>query len=105
MVDLASTAGVDATTLSRNVRHLERRCLLSAEGGRGRGGKRLTLTGAGRQLVARGLPLWDRAKAELSSRLGDGKLEAVRLAMAELAWAAEASALGTDDREEQVRRI
>jgi DNA-binding MarR family transcriptional regulator len=88
VVGLATEAGVDATTLSRNVRGLEARGLVSAEGGRGRSGKRLSLTGAGRQLLAEAFPVWTAAKAELSRRLGEEKLHAAQHAMAELSEAA-----------------
>ena len=89
LIDLAVGAGVDATTLSRNVQNLEGRGLVHAEGGRGRAGKRLSLTNAGRRLMVDALPAWKRAKEELSRRLGDKKLRTARRVMAELAKAAE----------------
>jgi DNA-binding MarR family transcriptional regulator len=91
LVDLAVSAGVDTTTLSRNVQNLEGRGLVRAEGGRGRAGKRLSLTSSGHGLMADALPVWNWAKAELSRRLGDTKLRTARQAMAELAKAAEMS--------------
>lgn len=91
LVGLAASAGVDATTLSRNVQSMERRELVRAAGGRGRSGKRLALTNSGRRLLAEALPVWGLAKAELSRRLGDQKLRSTRRAMLELAEAAEAS--------------
>lgn len=90
LVDLATSAGVDATTLSRNFRNLEERGLVSAEGGRGRAGKRLSLTRTGRRLMADAFPVWKSARAELSHYLGDKKLRSTRRAMAELAEASEA---------------
>jgi DNA-binding MarR family transcriptional regulator len=93
LVDLAESAGVDATTLSRNVRNLERRGMVRAKGGRGRAGKRLSLTKSGNQLMVDALPAWDRAKEELSRRLGDENVRSIRQAMAELAAAAESSRL------------
>ena len=88
VVELAEEAGVDPTTLSRNVRNLESRSLVRAEGGRGRAGKRLALTASGRRLVVEAFPVWDWAKAELARRMGDEKLGSARQAMAELATAA-----------------
>ncbi|MFB9951846.1 MarR family winged helix-turn-helix transcriptional regulator [Rhizobium puerariae] len=88
VVDLAVGAGVDATTLSRNVQNLEARGLVQAEGGRGRAGKRLNLTHSGRRLMAEALPLWKTAKAELSRRMGDERLRSATRAMAQLARAA-----------------
>ncbi len=89
LIDLAVSAGVDATTLSRNIQNLERRGLVRGEGGRGRAGKRLSLTHAGRRLLVDALPAWRRAKLELSQRLGDQRLRSVKRAMAELANAAQ----------------
>ena len=91
LVDLAISAGVDVTTLSRNVQGMERRELVSASGGRGRKGKRLGLTSSGRRLLAEAMPIWQLAKAELSHRLGDQRLRSTRRAMLALAEAAEAS--------------
>ena len=91
VAELAGRAGVDATTLSRNVQNLETRRLASAEGGRGRAGKRLSLTNSGRRLLLEALPLWERAKTKLSKRMGDRRLQFARQAMAELAEAAEVS--------------
>ncbi|RTZ43229.1 MarR family transcriptional regulator [Candidimonas sp. SYP-B2681] len=91
LVDLANRAGVDPTTLSRNVQNLESRDLIHAEGGRGRAGKRLALTTSGRQLVVDASPVWSRAKAELVLRMGDEKLRSARQAMSELAKAAESA--------------
>jgi DNA-binding MarR family transcriptional regulator len=91
LVELAVSAGVDATTLSRNFQNLEGRGLVCAEGGRGRAGKRLSLTESGRRLMTDALPVWTSAKAQLSRRLGDERLQSTRRAMAELAEAAEAS--------------
>jgi DNA-binding MarR family transcriptional regulator len=90
LVDLAVSAGVDATTLSRNFQNLEGRGLVRAEGGRGRAGKRLGLTSSGRRLMVDAFPVWKWAKAELSRHLGDKRLRSTRRAMAELAKAAEA---------------
>ena len=96
LVDLANKAGVDPTTLSRNVQNLESRDLVSAEGGRGRAGKRLALTACGRQLVVDAFPVWTWAKQELARSMGDEKLHLARQAMAELVKAAESSSCGPD---------
>jgi DNA-binding MarR family transcriptional regulator len=89
VAELAGRAGVDATTLSRNVQNLERRRLARAEGGRGRAGKRLSLTNTGHRLLLEALPAWEQAKRELSKRMGDRRLQSARQSMAELAEAAE----------------
>ena len=89
LVDLAERAGVDPTTLSRNVKNLESRDLVCAEGGRGRAGKRLALTASGRRLLLDAFPVWNWAKTELARRMGDEKLRSARQAMAELSKAVE----------------
>lgn len=91
LVGLADRAGVDPTTLSRSVQNLESRDWISAEGGRGRAGKRLALTPSGRRLVVDALPLWNGAKSELTRRMGEEKLYSANQVMAELAKAAESS--------------
>ena len=91
LVELADKAGVDPTTLSRSVQNLESQDLVCATGGRGRAGKRLTLTTSGRRLVLKALPVWKVAKATLAVQMGDAALEIARQAMAELAKAAESS--------------
>lgn len=88
LVDLAISAGVDATTLSRNVQNLEARGLVRAEGGRGRAGKRLELTESGRSLLTQAFPVWKSAKTKLSRHMGDERLRSATQAMAELAEAA-----------------
>lgn len=84
-VDLALSAGIDTTTLSRNVQNLEARGLVRAEGGRGRAGKRLNLTHSGHCLMRDAFPVWKSAKANLSRQMGNGRLRSVTQAMAELA--------------------
>lgn len=84
VVQLALSAGVDATTLSRNVQHLVTRGLIYTEGGRGRSGKRLSLTDAGQALMTDVVPVWKAAKQKLSHQMGDDRLSSVTEAMAEL---------------------
>ncbi|MBV8603836.1 MAG: winged helix-turn-helix transcriptional regulator [Pelomonas sp.] len=85
VVDLAASAGVDATTLSRSVQALEQRGLVQAVGGRGRAGKRLSLSASGQALMLEAVPVWRRARASLSRRLGQATVQATRQAMKDLA--------------------
>ncbi|HEY4249791.1 MAG TPA: MarR family winged helix-turn-helix transcriptional regulator [Roseomonas sp.] len=70
--DLAVELGMDRTTMTRNLRPLERRGLLGihpdAEDGRVR---RIVLTEAGRALLAQALPHWRAANAAIAARLPD----------------------------------
>lgn len=87
VVQLAKSAGVDATTLSRNVQHLEARGFILTDGGRGRSGKRLNLTNAGQILMTDLVPVWMEAKQELSQKMGGDRLLSAIEAMTELTQA------------------
>jgi len=57
---------IDKTTISRNLKLLERNGWIEAAGDDGRE-RRFTLTGAGRKRLAAAKPEWKRAQAELRS--------------------------------------
>jgi DNA-binding MarR family transcriptional regulator len=92
LAELAARAGVDATTLSRSVKSLERRDLVRGLGGRGRAGKRLVLTDAGRQLMDEAMAVWERARVGLAEALGEEASRVARSVMSKLAASAEAAA-------------
>ena len=69
---------LDESTLARNFTVLERRGLVEAEGGRGRGGKKLTLTRAGKKLHTEGMSIWLQTNKDLSGALGIKDAEAGR---------------------------
>ncbi len=69
---------LDESTLARNFIVLERRELVEAEGGRGRGGKRLALTRAGKKLYAEAMSIWLETNKLLTGRLGVKEAEAGR---------------------------
>lgn len=91
LAELATRAGVDATTLSRSVKSLEARGLVDSEGGRGRAGKRLALTDDGRRLMDESIAAWEHARARLRESLGDDVSQAAASVMARLACAAQAA--------------
>lgn len=92
LAELAARAGVDATTLSRSVKSLERRNLVRNHGGRGRAGKRLVLTVRGRRLMDEAMVAWERARIRLTEALGEGASRVAGRVMSELAVAAQAAA-------------
>lgn len=61
---------LDESTLARNFTVLERRGLIRAEGGRGRGGKQLHLTRAGEKLLGQALVIWLDTNKRLADKLG-----------------------------------
>ena len=89
LAELAARAGVDATTLSRSVVTLERSNLVRSHGGRGRAGKRLTLTDDGHQLMEKLIAVWESAHTELTEALGEDTSHIARSIMSQLAIAAQ----------------
>lgn len=61
---------LDQSTLARNFTVLERRGLVQAEGGRGRGGKSITLTREGAQLAKEAGKIWQATNRQLAVELG-----------------------------------
>ena len=92
LAELAKRAGVDATTLSRNVKSLEQRKLVRSLGALGRAGKRLVLTDEGRRLMDASIVVWDRAKIRLTDILGEESSHAARDVMSRLTRAAQTAA-------------
>jgi DNA-binding MarR family transcriptional regulator len=84
---LAEEVGVEPSAVLRNLRVLEERGLVEGEGGRGRTGRRLRLTPAGRRLIAGSLPAWRKAQADLAALLGD-RADETREALVRLEQAA-----------------
>ncbi len=89
VAELAARAGVDATTLSRSVKSLERSNLVRDSGGRGRAGKRLALTDDGRHLLQEAMVAWENARSRLAEAVGEEVLRAAGSGMARLAVAAQ----------------
>lgn len=75
---LAERLDLDASALTRNVQILERRGLVAAQGGRGRGGKRLALTDDGAALLDRGVASWQAAHAAIVAEMGGEDALALR---------------------------
>ena len=72
MGEVASLLAMDRTTLTANLKPLERRGLLAvAPDGADRRSRRLELTEPGRALLARALPAWERTQAEGERLLAD----------------------------------
>jgi len=80
---------IDESTLARNFAVMERRGLIAAEGGRGRGGKHLSLTPAGKQLLVEAGRIWLATNRELARELGAEEAAAGRKFLLALGAAAE----------------
>jgi len=67
---LADATVTDRTTLTRNLRLLEKRGLLRIQAGDDRREREVTLTDRGRAALFRGFPLWQEAQARVVQGLG-----------------------------------
>jgi len=75
VTELADTLFIDRTTLTRNLRPLERRGLLSIEVARDRRVKMIALTDVGRDLLARAYSAWVVTQREVAEGLGPDRLQ------------------------------
>jgi DNA-binding MarR family transcriptional regulator len=80
---------LDESTMARNFNVLERRGLMQAEGGRGRGGKRVSLTPEGRALYDEVLRVWRKTNQKIAHMLGSQQSADGQAFLKELAAASE----------------
>jgi DNA-binding MarR family transcriptional regulator len=64
---------MDRTTLTRNLRPLERRGWVRIEPGDDRRERTLSLTRSGRAALGRAMPLWQQAQARVLAQIGDAR--------------------------------
>jgi DNA-binding MarR family transcriptional regulator len=67
---LAQELFVDQTTLTRNLKLLEKRGLVAIEPGEDRRVKWVSLTAEGQTILVEALPLWEQAQAEVKCHFG-----------------------------------
>lgn len=67
---LAEDLVLDRTTLTRNLKPLERRGLIKVSAGVDQRERTVSLTAKGRETLERALPLWQHAQAMMQKRLG-----------------------------------
>lgn len=70
---LAQELFTDQTTLTRNLKLLEKRGLVAVEPGSDRRVKLVSLTAEGQAVLAQALPLWEQAQAEVRQHFGQQK--------------------------------
>lgn len=76
---VASLLAMDRTTLTANLKPLERRGLVAARADPAdRRARLLCLTDEGRRLLAAALPVWKRTHEEVDARLDDGSSSRLR---------------------------
>jgi DNA-binding MarR family transcriptional regulator len=87
---LADFLGMDRTTLTRNLRPLEREGLISVGPEGWRRSRTLEITRKGQSRLHEALPLWGRAQDDLRQKLGDQDWTGVRHSLDRLIRAARA---------------
>jgi DNA-binding MarR family transcriptional regulator len=82
--DLEGALAMDQTTLTRNLALLARDGLVTVVARPSGREKAWGLTPAGAQLLAKALPLWEKAQAEIHSRLGMERTQVLHASVFEL---------------------
>ena len=94
--DLGNTMGMDRTTVTRNVRLLERMGYLRIEPGRDRRTRMLRVTTRGRTAVDKAEPYWKKAQTIVTDGLGGERWKRLR---SELAAITEVGRQGLQEKE------
>ena len=87
---LSEDLDLDRTTLARNLNPLERDGLIVLAAGADRRVTEVRLTAKGRKALAKALPLWQKAQADVERRFAAGKLEQLRVIAADAVQVASA---------------
>ncbi len=77
LAQLAQGLGMDRTTLSRNLRVLERKGLVAMETGEDRRQHQVKITPAGQKALQQALPLWQQAQERVVGGLGQERWTAL----------------------------
>jgi DNA-binding MarR family transcriptional regulator len=77
MRTLAERLGVDRTTLTRNLKPLEREGLVESAAGDDQRVRLVRMTAKGRRVLEKALPLWEKAQHQVVAKLGQAKWEAL----------------------------
>lgn len=85
ITEMAERLGMERTTLTRNLRPLERRGVLALSPEGYRRVRTATITPAGQALVAQALPLWRQAQETLRAQLGSETWDALGQGLQQLA--------------------
>jgi DNA-binding MarR family transcriptional regulator len=88
---LAKVMSMDRTTLTRNLRPLEKQELLQIAPGEDRRERQLTLTARGQQLLTKAIPHWEKAQTRVSASFGQERLQRLYGELADLRAVSRAS--------------
>ena len=78
MTELAELMAMDRTTLTRNLRPLEKEALAAVTPGADRRTRSVALTAAGRSRLEQALPAWRQAQAYMAEQLGAAQWRSLR---------------------------
>jgi DNA-binding MarR family transcriptional regulator len=81
---LAEELFADQTTITRNLKLLEKRGLVAIEPGSDRRVKLVSLTDEGLTILAQALPLWEKAQTEAQEQFGQQKWQALLSLLSDL---------------------
>jgi DNA-binding MarR family transcriptional regulator len=96
---LAGRLNTDPSTVVRLALALQKRGLLTSDKGRGRNGKRLKLTAAGRALLKKAMAVWQRTHDMIAGELGDREMQRLLAGLAKLEACALKIESGLQNRE------
>ena len=71
---MAERMTTDRTTLTRNLKPLQRRGLIKLVPGEDRRERHVVITGPGRKLLEKGAPLWQKAQERITKKLGQERV-------------------------------
>lgn len=77
LTELGRIAGLDRSTIGRNIRVLQRDGLITAAKGEDQREAAVTLSQAGHEVLARAEPLWEQCQAMIEARVGAPQLAAL----------------------------
>ncbi|MPZ16957.1 MAG: MarR family transcriptional regulator [Luteitalea sp.] len=89
--DLAARLGMQRTTLTRNLRPLERQRLIKGVAGEDRRERLIQLTAAGLRRLDAAYPLWEQAQRHFTSEVGDPGIADLRVALTTVVGALRAA--------------
>lgn len=75
LTEMASTLVMDRTTLTRNLKPLEKLGLIETVEPRDKRSKAYALTDKGRETLTKGIPLWNSAQTKIVAGLGQDRFE------------------------------
>lgn len=77
LTEMAQTLVMDRTTLTRNLKPLEKMGLIATTEPKDKRSKAYTLTEKGKEVLEKGVPLWEAAQLKIVQGLGEDKHQAI----------------------------